>query len=433
MDSRWIFAVIAVVLLVSLVIPGEVYSPPNVEYHNKNYDVYEEIPSRVATLLCGAETGEYYEYLVKWILRFPHYHVYRGEGGSLRTVIVAKNWSSFKKILPYGCEIISSEELSKEPTISYDQALYNASLLLVNLTRGTPDYEKLKSFFSFASYSPQGSEFPKTNNTHVEVILTGAGSAELVWKPFLFVWGIVIVLSVVGLFNAWKHRKRVIFVSFVVILLLGTFFVGKVLYLEHEKAEWNRNVAFVRSLRGAGEECWPFTGVINVPSDSGADSIPWALQLINETHAKILGVSFEDYIVDLKAGVSPESYEELAKEAEKLGWQVSVFPRSEVSETINESRKNYGVQKEEMATLEKYLPQLPPAEQKALRRFIERQEKFLEETGRDLNASKNCYEMDVVIPTEYGVVQYSSLSNFLAKLALLVVGITLAAGGRNEG
>ena len=433
MDSRWILAVITVVLLVSFMIPGEVHNPPNVEYHDKNYDVYEEIPGRIATLLCGAETGEYYEYLVNWTLGFPHYHVYQGAGGSLRTVIVAKNWSSFKKSLPYGCEIIFSEELSEESTISYDQALYNASLLLENLTKGTPDYERLKPFFSFASYFPQGPEFPKTNNTHVEVILTGAGSTELVWKPFLFVWGIVIVLSIVGLFSAWKRRKRAIFVSFAIILLLGTFFVGKVLYLEHEKAEWNRSVALVLSLRGTGEACWPFAGVINVPSDSGADSIPRALQLINETHSSILGVSFEDYVVNLKVGVDPESYEELAEKAEKLSWQVSVFPRSEVLETINEGRKNYGMQKEEIATLEKYLPQMPSAEHKALRRFIEQQEKFLEETGRNLNASKNCYEMHVVIPIEYGVVQYSSLSNFLAKLALLVVGITLAAGGRNEG
>ncbi|ASJ00459.1 hypothetical protein A3K92_02660 [Thermococcus gorgonarius] len=432
MDSRWILTLIATVLLVSLLIPGEVYSPPNVPYLKENYDVYQEVPSRVATLLCGAETREYYEYLVNWTLGFPHYHVYWGAGGSLRTTIVVGNWSSFKKSLPYGCEIISLKELSKEPTISHDLALYNASLILENLTKGTPDYEKLKPFFSFASYSPQDSEIPKTNNTHVEVILIGTGDTEFVWKPFVFVWAIVMALSAVSLFTSWKRKKKAIFVSFVIILLLGAFFVGKVLYLEHEKAEWNRNVASVLSLKGMGGECWPVVGVINVPSDSSADSIPRALQLINESHAKILEVSFEDYIVKLEVGVNPESYEELAKEAEELGLQADIFPRSEVSEITEQIRRSYERQEELIETLKKYLLKLPPSERNAVERFIELQKQFLEETEKQLNASKNCYEIGIAIPTEYGVVQYSSLSGFLAKLVLLVVGIALVVSWRSD-
>ncbi|ASJ06709.1 hypothetical protein [Thermococcus pacificus] len=433
MDSRWILTLIATVLLVSLPIPGEIYSPPNVPYLNGNYDVYQEVPSRVATLLCGAETREYYEYLVNWTLRFPHYHVYRGAGGSLRTAIVVGNWSSFEKSLPYGCEIISLKELSKEPTISHDPALYNASLLLENLTKGTPDYEKLKPFFSFASYSPKNSELPKTNNTHVEVIIIGTRGTEFVWKPFVFVWAIVMVLSAVGLFTSWKRRKKVIFVSFVIILLLGAFFVGKVLYLEHEKAEWNSNVASVLSLKGTGGECWPVVGAINVPSDSGADSIPRALQLINESYAKVLRVSFEDYIVKLEVGVNPESYEELAKEAEELGLQVDIFPKSDVLRIIDSRKKEYEMKKEMIATLDKYLPKLPKAERESVERFIELQKQFLEETEKQLNASKNCYEVGIAIPTEYGVIQYSSLSGFLAKLALLVVGIALVVSWKNDG
>jgi len=417
--------VIAALLVISLLIPAEVYHPPDLNYHDKNYDVYQERPSRTATLLCGAQTREYYGYLVNWTLGFPHYYIYR-KLGRLRTTIIVGDWNSFEKNLPFGCEILFSRELAH----AHDTSLYSASLILKNLTRGTPDYEKLEPFFSFVSPPSKDSEFPKTNSTRVDVILTGPEAPELVWKPFLLVWVLVSILSVLGVANSWKRRKPFL-LAFVVLLMLGAFFVGKVLYMKHENAEWDRNVASVLSLNGTGETCWPLVGVVNVPSDSNADSIPRALRLIRGSNSRLLGVRFEDYAVILRVGVSPENYENLAKMAENLGLGVDVESRSDVLEFLNEGWKGYREQREILATLEKYLPELPPAERKALESFIERQKGDLDSMEENLNASRNCYEMDVAIPTQHATLYYSSLSNFLAKLALLIVGIALVVGGRD--
>jgi len=213
--------------------------------------------------------------------------------------------------------------------------------------------------------------------------------------------------------------------------MLGAFFAGKVLYMKHETAEWDRNVASVLSLKGTGGTCWPLVGVVNVPSDSNADSIPRALRLMRGSNSRLLGVRFEDYAVILRVSVSPENYENLAKMAENLGLGVDVESRSDVLEFLNEGWKGYREQREILATLEKYLPELPPAERKALESFIERQKGDLDNMEENLNASRNCYEMDVAIPTQHATLYYSSLSNFLAKLALLIVGIALVVGGRD--
>ena len=403
---------IATVLLVSILIPGEVYNPAHARYPGGGYDVYQENVSRVAVVLCGAVTREYYNHLVSWITGFPHYNLYRRPGAP-RTAIIVRNWRSFERNLPYGCEVVSSEEANS----AYDETLRKASLILENLTKGTEDYEKLRPFFASA---PSGGA-REGNATRVEVMITGPRNVKVTEKPFLLVWVIVAALGILGLITS--GRRRLYMAAFGIILILGAFFIGKALYFEHEASLHREAVEGLLSMKGSGETCWPVVGYVDVPRGGG--NVDRALLLINETGSKILGVSFEDYVVRVRVGVNPENYGELARKARELGWQAEVEPRDSVLSFIAESRELYFRQREEVETLEKYLPELPGTERKAVERFVRVQEEGLKGTELNLNASGSCYAMDVVIPTDYGVLYYPALSSLLAKIALLVLGAVI--------
>ncbi len=410
---------IAAVLLVSLLIPGEVYSPSHARYPSGGYDVYQKNVSKVAVILCGAETREYYEYLVNWTLEFPHYNLYHGPR-ALRTAIIVRNWRSFERSLPYGCEVISSKGVNS----AYDEVLRRASLILENLTKGTGDYKKLRSFFASV---PSGEAW-ESNATRVEVIITGPRNAKVTEKPFLLVWAIVVALSVFGLLTS--KRRRLYIVAFGIILILAVFFIGKALHFEHEVALHREAVERVLSMTGSRGTCWPVVGYVDVPG--GGENVDKALLLVNETGSEILGVSFDDYIVRLRVGVNPENYWELARNARGLGWQAEVEPRDSVLSLIEGGRELYVKQREEIETLKKYLPELPGTERKAVERFIRMQEEELNGTELNLNASRSCYTVDVVIPTDYGIIYYPALSSLLAKLALLVAGAVLLISRAQE-
>ncbi len=430
MRQRYVLVAIAAILLVSFLMPSEVYAPPQNEYHDRNYDVYRGAPIRTATVLCKSETREYYQYLVNWSLRYPH-DVFYSRSGIARTTILIKNWSAFKSSLPFSCEILSSGIISPEKEkYSPLEVLYNVSILLKNMTAGTADYEKLKPFFIYASTysSPPRYPSPRTNNSLADVMIITTDLKEVNGRPFAALWGLVIVLSAFGL--TLSRRKKVYLAVFVILLILGAFFVGKFRYLEHERVKWNHNVASALSLEGTDGKCWPLIGVINTPSNSDAGNIPKALRLINETRSRVLGVSFEDYIVKLRVGVSPRNYEELLKRAEETGLEVDAKSESWVLGVINETRRSYEAQEELIGTLEKYLPKLSPSERNAMEGFLEMQKKNIKRSQMNLNASRACYEVDLAIPSRYGTFYYGSLSDSLAVLALLSIGMTLLADWR---
>ena len=411
---------IAALLLASFLIPAEVYAPPHEEYHDGNYRVYQERPERTAVLLCRSTTREYYGYLINWSLGFPHDSFY-SNAGMARTTIIVKNWTYFRGHHPLCCEILASAEQSSD----YGDALYEASLILKNLTSGTGDYERLEPFFEFASYYP---ELPRTNNTRVNVIITTTDLTAVNRRPFLVVWVLVVVLSSIGLVVS---RRRIYLTVFVVVLLLGALFLGRAIYWEHEDREYVNGVNYALSLKGSGGACWPVVGYVSIPPSK--KNVKKALTLFNETGSKLIGVDFENSIVKLEVGVSPKRYDEFVKRVDELGWEGDFQSRREISNWLNDTLGELTSKEAEISTLEKYLPELPSRERKALESFLKSENESIATTKMNLEASKSCYEVDAVVPLRYRVHYYAPFSDLLAKLALLILGVALLIGGKDEG
>ncbi|USS40661.1 hypothetical protein NF865_10350 [Thermococcus aggregans] len=413
MKREWcLLSLIAVLLIVSFLIPESSYSPPPAEFVERNFPVYEERPARSAYVECALYTRSYYHYVVDWVLSYPHDHGF-SRPGYFRTVIVVRDWESFVKDVPHHCEILEVNDLD------WNDPLYSASLRLKNVTAGTEDYVKLEPFFTYAGYRQQ----PTGNWTRVHVTVFTDDVREQVKLPFLAVWVGVVALSLLGVLLNIKGNK-ILIAGFIALLVIGALFVGEYIKNEHGIAEREQTFKELLALNSTGGECGMTVAGVSADFKSKED-VSWFLTTLKRENSSISSVRWEDYTVRISVATSFNSYKILLDEFGEKGWEVSTIeldpsafhrPQEEIKK-INDT----------IQTLLKYLPLLPDDERKVVEEYVEN----LNETiRRDVTKGQGaCVEVIASTPEAF-VYNYAGYSDFLAKFALLVTAIMMVVAVR---
>lgn len=400
--------VIASLLLASFLIPEYSYSPPATEFVNSNFHVFEEHPSGSAYIECLVNTPSYYHHVVNWTLTYPHDYGF-SRPGYFKTWIAVKDWKSFYEEIPYGCGVVEAHDLGQ------NSPLHSAALRLKNITAGTEDYAKLEPFFEYAEHDPA----PTGNWTLARITVLAPDVMVAFKRPFAAVWAGVAVLSLIGVLLNIRGDK-IVLVGFLVLLVLGALFVGE--YIKDERHIQEKEQVFkqVLALNSTGGEC----GMImaGVSADFKPEDIPWFIMTVEQKNSSITSVEWEDYTVRISVSAPFDNYKELLKEFEGRGWEISAIeidPSAFRTPPEEMQRLNGTIQ-----TLLKYLPLLPSDEREEVKEYIEGLNNTIR---RDMARNRfACIEVVTSTPDAFLYI-YKDWSDFFAKVALLVAGMTVAA------